>query len=316
MKFNVSPRGAWLKMGAQTILAALVLTAIPPRVALAQPSPSASPSPPSPPPSSEATAPAQPFNRAPLEKMLGRQVSVQSGSQEIKGKLVELSDTSAVIEKDGGERVTIAFDQITAAQRRFSQPSPASSSQPASPDEEESATADTDSDDAWTFHGRRRVFGIGTAFGGGAAATTISSSSNSGVSPALLLPTLEVQFFTSREYSIDVTIPLANMVLVSEALGGFIFTTDTFFNVNVGSGSARLVAGPGLGFSFAVLPRGSAGSFRLPAEVGLEVLNKKRSFGFKLLARPWAEFASGSAASGIGGGVLGMIGFYRYSTTM
>ncbi len=313
MNIKASSVCTWWKVGTAAILAALVLTAAP-GVALSQPAPPAA--------SSEATPPlspsSPPANRVPLEKLLGRQVLVKIGSQETVGKLVELSDTSAVIEKDRGERVTLERDRIMAARGRFSQPSPARSWQPSSPDGEGSATDENDWHDTLFDSRPKRVFGIGTAVGGGFAATTVTSSSrsDSSLGPALLLPTLELQFFTSGGSSIDITMPLTNMILVSNALEGVVVTADVFFNFNVGKGSTRLVIGPGVGFSIVAVDRGSAGSFRLPAELGFEVLNKKQSFGFKLLARPWFEIASGSRASATGGGLLGALVFSGYATSM
>jgi hypothetical protein len=165
--------------------------------------------------------------------------------------------------------------------------------------------------------GPQRVFGFGTAFGGGVAAATAVSgggSSASFVGPALLLPTLEFQGFFPGEYSLDVTLPVTNMILVSSAMKGFLFSTDVFFNANIGKGTERFVVGPGLGFSVLALDGGSATTFRLPAQIGLEILTKKRGFGFKLLARPWLEVASGSRATAVGGGVLGALVFSGYST--
>ena len=249
----------------------------------------------------------------PLEQLLGRQVLVQIGSQDTVGKLVELSDTSAVIEKDRGERVTLSRDQITAARGRFSRRSPALST-----GSEESATEDNDWHDTVIGSRPKREFGLGTAMGGGFAAATMTSSRRSGSSlgPALLLPTLELQFFASGGYSVDISVPITNMILVSNALKGVVVTTNFMFNVNAGKGSTRLVFGPGFGFSVVAIDHGTAGSLRIPAQLGFEVLNKKQSFGFKLLARPWLEIAAGSEGNAIGGGILGVIAFSGYATSM
>jgi hypothetical protein len=163
----------------------------------------------------------------------------------------------------------------------------------------------------------QRVFGLGTAFGGGVSAATAVSSTGyqkSLVGPALLLPTTEFQFFFPREYSLDVVVPLTNIIIVSKAVGGFAFTMDAFFNMNIGQGTERFVFGPGLGFSALASDGGSAGTLRLPAQIGLEVLTEKRGFGFKILARPWAEFGSGSAGTAVGGGLLGALVFSTYVT--
>jgi len=165
-----------------------------------------------------------------------------------------------------------------------------------------------------------RIFGAGTALGGGVAAYTVAgstgSTSVSGVSPALLLPSLEIQGFLPDEYSIDVSIPLTNIIIIAAATDIFLWNTDFFFNFNFGDDGIRGIVGPGVGFSVASLSGSTAGSFRLPAELGVEFLTAQSGFGFKMMARPYAEFAfaQGSTARGVGGGVLGVISFTGYVT--
>lgn len=158
-----------------------------------------------------------------------------------------------------------------------------------------------------TLPKKERSVGFGTAFGGGFAAAGDEKA------PALLLPTLELQIFTPREFSIDLTLPVFNMVLGSALTKGMVLGADMFFNVNAGSGRARFVAGPGIGFAYASVGNITVTAVKLPAQIGFEVLSKKRTFGFKLLARPWVEFAQGDSASGVGGGLLGALVFSGYS---
>ncbi len=165
-----------------------------------------------------------------------------------------------------------------------------------------------------------RIFGAGTAIGGGVAAYTVAgstgSTSTSGISPALLLPSLEIQGFLPGEYSIDVSVPLTNIIVIAALSDVFLWNTDFFFNFNFGDGGVRGIVGPGLGFSVATVSGSTAGSLRLPAELGVEFLTAESGFGFKMMARPYAEFAfaQGSSARGIGGGVLGVVAFTGYVT--
>lgn len=165
-----------------------------------------------------------------------------------------------------------------------------------------------------------RIFGAGTAIGGGVAAYTVAgstgSTSTSGISPALLLPSLEIQGFLPGEYSIDVSVPLTNIIVIAALSDVFLWNTDFFFNFNFGDGGVRGIVGPGLGFSVATVSGSTAGSLRLPAELGVEFLTAESGFGFKMMARPYAEFAfaQGSSARGIGGGVLGVLAFTGYVT--
>lgn len=160
-----------------------------------------------------------------------------------------------------------------------------------------------------------RIFGAGTAFGGGVAGVSVgtgTSETSSVLSPALVLPTLELQAFLPDEYSIDISLPITNIAVVSAIVGGFVWNSDVFFNFNFGKGTARGIVGPGVGFGVVAVGSTTAGSFRLPAELGLELITDNEAFGFKIMARPWAEFSSGSGVGGVGGGVVGLLGFSGY----
>jgi hypothetical protein len=169
--------------------------------------------------------------------------------------------------------------------------------------------------------GIQRSFGGGTAIGAGVAAVTAVSSigkSASGVGLALLLPSLELQAFFKREHSIDFSVPITNIIVGSILAKGFFFNADVFYNPNIGKGIARFIVGPGIGFTAFSVQGVSGGTFRIPGQLGLELLTKGRGFGFKILARPWVEFGgasnSSASASGVGGGVLGALVFSGYST--
>ena len=176
----------------------------------------------------------------------------------------------------------------------------------------------------------QRSFGFGTAIGGGfggrevGANPRFNSAEGTGAFGALLLPTLEAQIFLPREFSVDVTIPVTNIAILSAAQGTFFFNTDVFFNFNLGRGALRLVLGPGLGFSVVAGKETTSGNIRtivvgtgtlrIPAEVGLEILTRRRFFGFKVLARPWAEVGGGDGFTFGGGGLLGVLVFSFYAT--
>ncbi len=169
-----------------------------------------------------------------------------------------------------------------------------------------------------------RSWGVGSTLGGGftASSTVGSTSSASGIAPGLVLPTLDARAFLRSGYSIDLSIPLVNLVWTSILLRGFAWSTDVFFNFNVGQGSVRFLGGPGIGFSAiggSVYGTTFGGaSLRLPGVVGLEVLTAGRGFGFQIMMRPWMEFAvaGASTATGgaVGGGMMFLIGFFGYGT--
>lgn len=163
----------------------------------------------------------------------------------------------------------------------------------------------------------RRNVGLGTAFGGGvvaAGAFSPTGSLGTGVLPAVMLPTFELQFFIDHKYSIDLTIPVTNIVIASAVLESFAFSTDAFFNFNIGTGNARMILGPGLGFSFIAGSQNAIGSIRVPAEIGLELITNNEAFGFKIMARPWVEFVPTSNTSIVGGGAIGLLGLSGYIT--
>lgn len=96
----------------------------------------------------------------------------------------------------------------------------------------------------------------------------------------------------------------------------FVCTTDVFYNFNNGGDRIRQIIGPGLGVSFGGARGISAVGLRVPIEVGIEILTRRRRWGFKALARPFFEVDSVAGAgvriNSIGGGVLAGIGFSRY----
>jgi hypothetical protein len=168
-----------------------------------------------------------------------------------------------------------------------------------------------------------RVFGLGSAFGAGIQAVTLvglgGSNAKTGILPAVDLPTLEFRYFLKpQDWTIDVSIPLTNMIIVSAATHGFYFNADAYLNFNVGKGSLRLTAGPGIGLD--VLAVGSSGGsgaafgIKVLGEVGFEALSSGRHFGFQLLARPFVEFVPAGGIGAVGGGALLMFDFMGYVT--
>lgn len=168
----------------------------------------------------------------------------------------------------------------------------------------------------------QRSFGLGTTLAGvGVGAYKVlgaPGASSGGAGLGLLLPTLDGQIFFGDELSIDLSIPLTNMIISSVDSSGFIFQLDAMFNLNAGRGGVRLIAGPGLGFTVAEQSGVTAGGIRVPAQLGVEFLSAGRGVGFKVAVRPWIEFAfasSGSvSASGVGGGALLVLGLAGYGT--
>lgn len=169
-----------------------------------------------------------------------------------------------------------------------------------------------DTPESTSFSGIRN-WGIGTAFGAG-----FSAGPRSTPSLALGLPSLEVQSFTRRGHSIDISLPIFNMLYVLGLSGGkvVVLGVDFFYNFNLGSGRVRFLVGPGLGLAAGIVGDVGVFALRIPAEVGVEFLTKKRGFGFKILARPWAEvgYAGNIAGAVFGGGLMGALGLSWYKT--
>ncbi|APR85904.1 Hypothetical protein A7982_11253 [Minicystis rosea] len=170
-----------------------------------------------------------------------------------------------------------------------------------------------------TSQENQRVFGLGTALGGGVFTAGFvglgGTVKSAGALPYILLPSLEFKYFLQpQDFSIDVSIPVTNMIIGSAASGGFYFGADAFFNFNLGKGSVRGVLGPGLGFEVYAAGGSAAGAVRIPAEIGFEALTSGRHFGFSLMARPWFELIPAGGASVIGGGAMLALGFMGYYT--
>lgn len=174
----------------------------------------------------------------------------------------------------------------------------------------------------------QRQWGLGSTLGGGAVfaslIATTGSARASSVSPALLLPSFDARIFLRSGHSIDISVPILNVLLLSALNGGFVFSADAYYNINSGTGNIRLLAGAGLGFTALALSGGgttiAGGSIRIPAMIGVEFMTAAQGFGFQLALRPFAELAFAGAASisgsAVGGGVLFVIGFFGYSATI
>lgn len=163
-----------------------------------------------------------------------------------------------------------------------------------------------------------RIFGIGTALGAGIATDSPGVNFDEPIPDdlryAVELPTLELQGFFDNEWSIDVTLPVTNMIVVKAATDAFIWRSDVFLNFNLGSGIVRGILGPGIGFAIVVGNSLTTGTLRVPAELGIELDSPHETFGFKIMARPWIEFLPSESSSPVGAGIMGLVGFSGYVT--
>jgi hypothetical protein len=165
-----------------------------------------------------------------------------------------------------------------------------------------------------------REFGAGSALGGGYvqnAELSVASAFPSAV--ALWLPSLELRFFAARGHSIDLSLPVANMIVFSALLSSAGFSSavvgaDLFYDFNLGSEKTRLLVGPGLGLSGGFSTGGVGVEVRVPAVVGVELLSDDGRSGVSLQVRPFASFDLGRSSSP-GGGVMVLIALNWYSTS-
>lgn len=302
--------GLSLGLGVATLLGPqTALADEPPPAPSAAPAPSADPAPsatpaPSADPAPPAEPPPPPRKLRPLPpsvlRMKGQDVVLRlDGGSEVEGNLISVDDEVFELRSAAGKTVRIPRQHVRGV-RLAGTPDPARATKAETHPSEDSSPPEV------AFGGKERSFGFGTAFGGG------FSGAGGGMTGAFLLPTAELQIFLPSEYSIDVTVPVLNIALSSALLGGLVVGSDLYFNVNAGKGKARLVAGPGIGFAYAEVGSVSVTAIKVPAQLGFEVLSKKRTFGFKMVARPWLEFGVGGSSRGLGGGLLGALVFSGY----
>ena len=134
----------------------------------------------------------------------------------------------------------------------------------------------------------KRKWGLGSNFGGGASVLTLGGKGY--VGPGIQLPTLEVQAFTKSGNSVGISVPLLSVTVLSALAQTFALGADVYYNFNFGSGTARFIVGPGVGFLFAATDQAVGGALRVPAVVGVEFLTEGRMFGFKIAAQPYVQF--------------------------
>jgi hypothetical protein len=162
-----------------------------------------------------------------------------------------------------------------------------------------------------------RRFGFGSALGGGVTATIFGGQTL--VLPGVLVPTLEARLFLESGSSIDLSLPVVNVVSASISVRGLALTLDGFYNFNLGSEGVRFLIGPGLGLAVIAAPYVASFGVKVPVQVGVEFLTKSRVFGFSLQARPYVEATYVAIGTGsitrFGAGALAVLGFNWYATT-
>jgi hypothetical protein len=280
----------------------------PPSTAPAPP-PSAAPLPPSsgamsPPPSAEPAPAKQAVSRplpASVLAMQGHEVVLRlDGASQLQGYLISVNDEGFAVQIPSGNTIRVPRGSVRGV-RLAATPAPARPTQAETPPDVDASPPD------FLSRRRERSFGFGTAFGGGA------SGGAGAWGPALLLPTAELQVFMPGEFSIDVSVPVLNMALGSTLIGGTLVGGDLYFSLSAGEGQTRLIAGTGVGFAYVSIGQDAVTSVKIPLQLGFEVLSKRRTFGFKLLARPWLEFANDGATTQTGGGFLAALAFSGYA---
>ena len=172
----------------------------------------------------------------------------------------------------------------------------------------------------------RRRWGIGTLLVGGAVGggwlfgeAVVEGPLRFGTELGIAYPTVEVQGFWRNGHSIDVSVPLGDSLVAGALTGIWLFGFDIFYSVNRGRGRVRQIVGPGLGVMAGGAGGIATGMFRVPVEIGVEVLTRRHRWGFKALARPYFQVggvgAGGVRVGSVGGGMIAGVGFSRYGVT-
>jgi hypothetical protein len=156
----------------------------------------------------------------------------------------------------------------------------------------------------------QRQFGLGSTLGFGVAVAGAFSlgATAFAAGPALELPTIEAYIFVDDHFSIDISVPIFNTIVLAAAAGIGVFRADVYADFSIGDDWVRFVVGPGLGFSYGDFGNGrfTTSQINIDALVGVELLSVSRLFGFRVQTRPFLgiAFVSSSSGVGVGGGAL------------
>jgi len=165
----------------------------------------------------------------------------------------------------------------------------------------------------------RRSWGLGTAAGGGFTSVQVHSllEPHGSIGATFNFPTLEASFFLLRHFSLEVSFPLADVIVHSINAEAFYFELDAFFAVHVGNRRIKAVISPGVGVEllanlddFGALPR-------IPFRIGFELLSSRHRLALRVLARPFLTLGYLGIAGlddgfTIGGGLMGEIAIMYY----
>jgi len=152
-----------------------------------------------------------------------------------------------------------------------------------------------------------RTFGVGTGGGFGWVAVTATSggSTASGSTTAPSYPSLELQFFNDKGGSVDVSLPVGN-IIDAAANGNLTIGAAVFYTPEFSTGSVRGIVSPGLRFGYASQGGASAMLVDVGLRAGVEFLTEERRVGLKLLCVPALD---AGAAWGSGNSSVGLVGF-------
>lgn len=181
----------------------------------------------------------------------------------------------------------------------------------------------------------RRTVGLGLATGGGVLGGRLTESFNPSLWPEAWavgrLPSVEARVFLVNGMSVDVSLPLGDILVRLAGSRLFVFVADAFWNFNLPvSPGVHLLLGPGVGFSageysastISGFPGAPAfgGEVRVEMRAGAEFLTAGGHLGITLTARPHMDllFLKGTVSPAatvstfFAAGVLGLVGLNYY----
>lgn len=161
----------------------------------------------------------------------------------------------------------------------------------------------------WGFGSRMGAGYMGGGFPGSSASNTITV----GVGFKAELPSFDFRYFFENGGSLDISLNITTTIIGAAAIGILYLDPYVAYSFNFGAGTTRAIISLGLRLILAGNSDYFIFGLRVPVNLAVEFLTRRRNFGFQIYARPFFHLQPSTREdTAVGGGIMGGIAFMGY----